>query len=140
MELLSWLDIPALQHTATNQLVEDFFHMARVKLSAQENDQVSLELVCAVHDKRPLVVGGQQRERLSSVSRGILLFFTGEDGAGGTNEMSMLGKMFLAHLSHNIAIGKMMEGSPACCDSFGGISVIMCGDFHAPELLAEDDW
>ncbi|KAI6096246.1 hypothetical protein EDD16DRAFT_1528146 [Pisolithus croceorrhizus] len=74
MELLSWLDvsilfhsslfafeIPALQHTATNQLVEDFFHMARVKLSAQENDQVSLELVCAVHDKRPLVVGGQQR-------------------------------------------------------------------------------
>ncbi|KAI6137340.1 hypothetical protein F5141DRAFT_1231604 [Pisolithus sp. B1] len=33
----------------------------------------------------------------------------------------------------------MMAGSPACCDSFGGISVIMCGDFHAPELLAEDD-
>ncbi|KAI6161495.1 hypothetical protein EDD17DRAFT_1897177 [Pisolithus thermaeus] len=33
----------------------------------------------------------------------------------------------------------MTAGSPACCDSFGGISVIMCGDFHAPELLAEDD-
>ncbi|KAI6101438.1 hypothetical protein EDD16DRAFT_1525979 [Pisolithus croceorrhizus] len=29
--------------------------------SAQENDQVSLELVCSVRDKRPLVVGGRQR-------------------------------------------------------------------------------
>ncbi|KAI6126364.1 hypothetical protein EDD16DRAFT_1425629, partial [Pisolithus croceorrhizus] len=46
------------------------------------------------------------------------------------DEMSMLGKTFLACLSHNVAIGKMAEGSPASSESFGGISVIMCRDFH----------
>ncbi|KAI6094774.1 hypothetical protein EV401DRAFT_1896242 [Pisolithus croceorrhizus] len=45
-------------------------------------------------------------------------------------EISMLGKTFLACLSRNIAIGKMVEGTPASSDSFGSINVIMCGDFH----------
>lgn len=46
------------------------------------------------------------------------------------DEMSMLSKLFLARLSHNIAVGKMAEGGTASPHSFGGISVIMCGDFH----------
>lgn len=46
------------------------------------------------------------------------------------DEMSMLGKTFLARLPRNIAIGKMTEGGTPSSDSFGGISVIMCGDFH----------
>ncbi|KIK14205.1 hypothetical protein PISMIDRAFT_17458 [Pisolithus microcarpus 441] len=44
--------------------------------------------------------------------------------------MSMLGKTFLARLSHNIAIAKMTEGGIPSSDSFGGVSVIMCGNFH----------
>jgi hypothetical protein len=44
--------------------------------------------------------------------------------------MSMLGKTFLAKLSRNISIGKMVEGQPPSTHSFGGISVLMCSDFH----------
>ena len=46
------------------------------------------------------------------------------------DEMSMISKEFLAKLSRNISIGKMVEGQPASNYSFGGISIIMCGDFH----------
>ena len=46
------------------------------------------------------------------------------------DEMSMLAKKFLAILSHNISIGKMVEGQPSKNKSFGGINVILCGDFH----------
>ena len=46
------------------------------------------------------------------------------------DEMSMISKEFLAKLSHNISIGKMVEGQPASNYSFGRISVIMCGDSH----------
>jgi hypothetical protein len=45
------------------------------------------------------------------------------------DEMSMIGKTFLAKLSRNIAIGKMVEGKLPSPHSFGGISVIKCGDF-----------
>lgn len=46
------------------------------------------------------------------------------------DEMSMIGKTFLAKLSRNISIGKMLEGSAVSPQSFGGINVILCGDFH----------
>ncbi|KAI6008149.1 hypothetical protein F5J12DRAFT_905256 [Pisolithus orientalis] len=46
------------------------------------------------------------------------------------HEMSMLGKTFLTQLSWNIDIGKMVVGQCASDHLFGGISVIMCGDFH----------
>lgn len=46
------------------------------------------------------------------------------------DEMSMIGKTFLAKLSRNIAVGKMMAGAPVSSESFGGINVIMSGDFH----------
>jgi hypothetical protein len=46
------------------------------------------------------------------------------------DEISMISKRFLAQLSRNISIG--LEG--ACChipgSSFGGLNVIVCGDFH----------
>ena len=45
------------------------------------------------------------------------------------DEVSMISKTFLAKLSHNITIGKMTDGEPISPDSFGGISVILCGDF-----------
>ena len=41
----------------------------------------------------------------------------------------MISKTFLAKLSCNIAIGKMVEGEDPSAHSFGGISVIPCGDF-----------
>ncbi|KAI6131326.1 hypothetical protein EV401DRAFT_415225 [Pisolithus croceorrhizus] len=46
------------------------------------------------------------------------------------DEMSMLSKTFLAKLSHHISIGKMTEDHPPSSHPFGGINVIMCGDFH----------
>jgi len=46
------------------------------------------------------------------------------------DEMSMIAKSFLAKLSRNIGVGKMVEGQPVSNHSFSGISVIMCGDFH----------
>lgn len=45
------------------------------------------------------------------------------------DEMSMIGKRFLAKLSRNIGIGKMVEGEQPSPHSFGGASVIKCGDF-----------
>ena len=45
------------------------------------------------------------------------------------DEFSMISKSFLARLSRAISIG--VQGShPNCNRSFGGISVILCGDFH----------
>jgi len=46
------------------------------------------------------------------------------------DELSMLAKKFLAILSRNISVGKMVEGQPAKNESFGGINVILCSDFH----------
>ncbi|KIK25555.1 hypothetical protein PISMIDRAFT_96710, partial [Pisolithus microcarpus 441] len=46
------------------------------------------------------------------------------------DEMSMVGKTFLAKLSRNIAVGKMTDAGAVTAHSFGGINVIMCGDFH----------
>ncbi|KIK13899.1 hypothetical protein PISMIDRAFT_17663 [Pisolithus microcarpus 441] len=46
------------------------------------------------------------------------------------DEMSMIGKTFLAKLSCNIAIGKMIEGTANTAHSFRGLNVILCGDFH----------
>lgn len=46
------------------------------------------------------------------------------------DEMSMLSKSFLAKLSRNIAIGKATDDHTPSPHSFGGINVIMCGDFH----------
>ena len=45
------------------------------------------------------------------------------------DEISMISKTFMAKLSRNISIGKMTDGEPVSPDSFGGISVILCGDF-----------
>ena len=45
------------------------------------------------------------------------------------DEISMISKTFLAKLSRNISIGKMVDGEPVSPHSFGGISVILCGDF-----------
>ena len=45
------------------------------------------------------------------------------------DEVSMISKTFMAKLSCNISIGKMTDGNTPSPDSFGGISVILCGDF-----------
>ena len=46
------------------------------------------------------------------------------------DEMSMISKSFLALLSCVISIGKGTDGMTAHVESFGGINVIFCGDFH----------
>ena len=46
------------------------------------------------------------------------------------NEYSMIAKTFLATLSRNISIGKEGSSSENPGYSFGGISVILCGDLH----------
>jgi hypothetical protein len=45
------------------------------------------------------------------------------------DEYSMISKMFLAHLSRNVAIGVAGSNGPSD-HSFGGINVILCGDLH----------
>jgi len=47
------------------------------------------------------------------------------------DEVSMISKSFLAKfkLSRNISIGKMTENEATSAHSFGGVSVILCGDF-----------
>lgn len=46
------------------------------------------------------------------------------------DEVSMIAKTFFALLSRQISIGKQKPGHSAGDMSFGGISVILCGDFH----------
>jgi hypothetical protein len=46
------------------------------------------------------------------------------------DEISMISKTFLAVLSRHIAIGKEQGDAGKSSDSFGGINVILCGDFH----------
>ena len=46
------------------------------------------------------------------------------------DECSMIAKTFMAMLSHNISIGKEGSSSEKPGYSFGGISVILCGDLH----------
>ena len=45
------------------------------------------------------------------------------------DKVSMISKTFMAKLSRNISIRKMTDGEIVSPDSFGGISVILCGDF-----------
>lgn len=52
------------------------------------------------------------------------------------DEVSMISKTFLAKLSRNISIGKMTDNKNPSPDSFGGISVILCGDsFQFPPVV-----
>ena len=44
--------------------------------------------------------------------------------------MSMISKSFLTLLSRVICIGKGTDGDAGRTHSFGGINVILCGDFH----------
>ncbi|KIK80722.1 hypothetical protein PAXRUDRAFT_157908 [Paxillus rubicundulus Ve08.2h10] len=46
------------------------------------------------------------------------------------DEFSMLAKTFLARMSANVSIGKDGEAERSRGMSFGGISVILCGDMH----------
>ena len=46
-----------------------------------------------------------------------------------TDEVPMISKTFFAKLSRNIAIGEMVEGQPPSPHLFGGISIIVCGNF-----------
>ena len=46
------------------------------------------------------------------------------------DEMSMISKSFFALLSRIISIAKATVGIDVPTDSFGGINVIICGDFH----------
>jgi len=46
------------------------------------------------------------------------------------DEMSMISKSFLALLSRIIGIGKGTDGNTNPAESFGGINVILSGDFH----------
>jgi hypothetical protein len=46
------------------------------------------------------------------------------------DEISMISKIFLAIIERNIGIGKAGLISESDDDSFGGLSVIICGDFH----------
>ena len=45
------------------------------------------------------------------------------------DEISMISKSFLAVLSHHVTIGKAVDVTTRA-DSFGGINIIFCGDFH----------
>ena len=45
------------------------------------------------------------------------------------DEISMIGKAFLAKLSRNIGIGKMIEGKPPSPHSFGGLSLVISLNF-----------
>ena len=46
------------------------------------------------------------------------------------DEMSMISKSFLAKLSRNIGIGMEGNNYRDMSSSFGGVNVILCGDFH----------
>lgn len=46
------------------------------------------------------------------------------------DEISMIGKSFFAMLSRHIGIGRAKPGKPESDLSFGGINVILCGNFH----------
>ena len=46
------------------------------------------------------------------------------------NEISMISKSFFAQLSRFISIAKTTTGIDTPTDLFGGINVIICGDFH----------
>ncbi|KAI9567413.1 hypothetical protein HD554DRAFT_2024162 [Boletus coccyginus] len=45
------------------------------------------------------------------------------------DKISMISKEFLAKLSQNIAVGKMVLSKPPSLHSFGGVSIVMCRDF-----------
>jgi len=67
--------------------------------------------------------------RISAESRGKLQTMWKHAKYLIIDEVSMISKSFLAKLSRNISVGKMVEGETPSSHSFGGISVILCGDF-----------
>ncbi len=57
------------------------------------------------------------------------------------DEVSMISKPFLSLLSRNIGVGKQTPGVPNSDFSFGGVNVILCGDFlqFQPVAVAPTD-
>ncbi len=72
---------------------------------------------------------GNKERKVSDETRRLLQAFWRGKRYLVIDEYSMLAKSFVARLARNIAIG--MEGSGLDSDqSFGGLSVILCGDLH----------
>jgi len=74
--------------------------------------------------------------RISAESRGKLQTMWKHAKYLVIDEVSMISKTFLAKLSRNISVGKMVEGETPSSHSFGGISIILCGDFFQFPLVA----
>lgn len=72
----------------------------------------------------------RSRGKLSNEARTKLQQFWKDKKYLIIDEYSMISKSFLAKLSHNIGIGKQGSNSDGDGLSFGGISVILCGDLH----------
>jgi hypothetical protein len=86
-------------------------------------------IACSVIDgKTTHVIGGisVKGDQLSDEGKAKLQRFWRHYRYLILDEVSMLGKSFLARLSRNISIGK----GGLSTQSFGGINVIICGDFH----------
>ncbi|CAK5281207.1 unnamed protein product [Mycena citricolor] len=80
-----------------------------------------------IDGKTTHIIGGISASgRMSDANKGKLQEFWKGYSYLIIDEISMISKDFLAQLSRNIGIGKASSSDK----SFGGINVILCGDFH----------
>ncbi|THH04463.1 hypothetical protein EW146_g10168 [Bondarzewia mesenterica] len=79
-------------------------------------------VLCAISPKRTEKISDAARKQLQAdwCTREYLI----------VDEYSMIGKSFLAKLSKHVSIAKQDDSNQAIQQSFGGISVILCGDHH----------
>jgi hypothetical protein len=77
-----------------------------------------------------MISQSDSKKAISDETRGKLQCFWKHFCYLIVDEASMIAKTFLANLSRNIGIGKMETGKSPSSHSFGGINIIISGDFH----------
>lgn len=56
------------------------------------------------------------------------------------DEISMIDRSFFAVLSRNVAMAKLQKGTSPTCLPFGGVNIIICGDFHQfPPIVSQKE-
>ena len=114
-----------IQTTTQHFISRDAKHMlmksAYTGVASSVIDGKTTHSIAMISPRRDGCLSAKSRRKLQKIWKHIKYLVI--------DEVSMISKTFLAKLSRNISIGKMSDREDPSPDSFGGISVILCGDF-----------
>ena len=109
------------QHFINCAAKHTLIKLAYTGVASSVIDGKTTHSIAMISPRQDIVLSTQSQRKLQEIWKHVKYLVI--------DEVSMISKTFLAKLSRNISIGKMADGKSISPDSFGGISVILCGDF-----------